>query len=81
MKEKLNKMESRMRSSMIYLIEFAKGRIVGKKSEAIIKKIMAENLSELEYNLKQVPRTTSENTWCTLYTTLKRISETIRKKR
>lgn len=52
MKEKLNKMESRMRSSMIYLIEFAKGRIVGKKSEAIIKKIMAENLSELEYNLK-----------------------------
>lgn len=52
MKEKLNKMESRMRSSMIYLIGFAKGRIVGKKSEAITKKIMVENLPELDYNLK-----------------------------
>lgn len=48
MKGKLNKMESRMRSSIKYLRGVAKGRIMKKKSEAIIKEMMTGNFPELK---------------------------------
>lgn len=48
MKKKLNKMENRMRNSIMQLIGFTKGRVVKKKSEVTTKEIMAENFPELK---------------------------------